>query len=123
MPNRVSAFRPIQDLERTLVSSQQLRAGDCLAACPQIVLLKIESDLRRQRSRRYIVRSAERREKVIECILVGYVDRRQVKVQLVVFLVKDVLLSDGNIEQVARCDARRVLVIVFGSWRWNADQC
>src|ERR1039458_3990661 len=89
----------------------------------KVVLLKVESDLRCQRSRRYIVRSAERREKVIESIVVGYVDRRQVEVQLVAVLVKDVLLSDGNIEQVARCDARWVLVIALGSRRWNADQC
>ena len=58
------------------------------------------------------MRAAERGQEVIQRVLVGHVDRREVDVRLVVLLVEDVVLAQGHVEQAARRDARRVVVVV-----------
>src|ERR1022692_1280809 len=97
VPNRVSAFRPTRDLERALVSSQQLRAATVSQPARKSVLLKVESDLSCQRSRSYIVRAAERGEEVVKGVLVGDVDGRQVEVHLVVVGAEQVLLANREV--------------------------
>jgi hypothetical protein len=58
----------------------------------------VESELSRQRARRHITRPAEGGEKVVECRLVGDVDRRETQTPLVAFPMKEVVISYAEIE-------------------------
>ena len=60
--------------------------------------------------------------KVVQRVLVGDVDGRQVEVRLEVLLVEDVVLADGDIEEVARRDALRIVVVVARVGAGNIDQ-
>ena len=80
-------------------------------------LLKVEPELGRQRSRRHIVRPAEGREKVIQCQFVGDVDGGKRETPFVTFAFKQVVVTHRNIEQVTRRNARRIVVVIFGSGR------
>ncbi len=68
------------------------------------------------------MRAAERGEEVVERVLVGDVDGGQVQVHLVVLLVENVVLSERDIEQVARCDAGRIVVVVFSARSRNLNK-
>src|ERR1035441_10405224 len=59
--------------------------------------LEVQRNFRRQRARGYIVRSAERGQEVIQCVLVGDVNGRQVEVQLVAVGPEDVVFADGRV--------------------------
>src|SRR5205807_5763146 len=61
----------------------------------------------------------EGRQKVIKRNLVGYVDRGHTKAPLVLLAAKNVVISYCDVEQVARCDTRRVVIIVLSSRRRN----
>ena len=74
---------------------------------------KIQRDFRCHGARRDVVRAAERGQKVIERVLVGDVDGGEVDVGLVALLVEDVVLAKRGIEEVARRNALRVLVVVL----------
>ena len=87
----------------------------------ETVRLKIQRDLRRERARRHVVRPAERGQEVIQRVIVGDVDRGQVEVHLVAVGVEEVVLADRDVEQVARSDARWVVVVVPGARRGNPD--
>jgi hypothetical protein len=77
------------------------------------LLLEVESDLSRQRARRHIVRAAEGGKEIVECVLVGQVDRRELEAHLVLIAVEEVVMSDGNVEKASRRDTRWVLVVVL----------
>ena len=79
--------------------------------------LKVERNLSRQRTRCYIVSSAESGKEVIQGILIGDVHSGQVQVYLVAFLVKDVVLADAGVEEAAGGYARRVVVVVLRARR------
>ena len=99
-----------------------LAGAASLAAHTKIVGLEVQRNLRRQRPRGYIVRSAEGREEVVQRVLVRDVDRGQVEVHLVVFLMEDVVLAKRCVEKVARRDARRVMVVILLVWRGNLHE-
>ena len=61
------------------------------------------------------VRAAEGREEVIQRFLVGQVDDGEAQAPLVAVAVEEIVVADGEIEEIARCDARRILVVVFGA--------
>src|ERR1019366_8522434 len=75
--------------------------------------LKMESDLSRQRARRHIVRPAEGRKEVIQRQFVGHVDSGERKTPFVTFAFEHVVVAHRNIKQVARRDARRIVVGVL----------
>ena len=77
------------------------------------LLLEVEPDLRRQCTRRDIVRAAEGGKKVVQSVLVCDVDGRELKTHLVLVTAEDVVVSDGNIEKAPRRDAGWILVVVF----------
>jgi len=77
--------------------------------------LEVQRNLRRKRTRSYVVRSAEGGEEVVKGVLVGDVDGSQVEVHLVVVGVEQVLLANREVEQIAGCDTRRVFVVVLCS--------
>jgi hypothetical protein len=93
-----------------------------LSSSPLRRSLEIRRNAGGHGARSDVVRPAESRKEVIQRILVGNVNRRQIEIQLVAILTKDVLLADCNIEEVARRYARRVLVVIFGSRRRDAYQ-
>jgi len=77
------------------------------------VLLKVEAELDALCSRRHVVRAAERGEEVVQRGLVGQVDHREAQTPLVPVAVEQIVFADGNVKQVTRSDARRILVVVF----------
>ncbi len=78
---------------------------------------EVEPELRRQRARRHIVRPAEGRKKVIQRRFVGYVDGGKRKTPFVMVAFEQVIVAHRNIKQVARRDARRIVIVIFGSGR------
>lgn len=75
-----------------------------------------------QRTRRDVVRAAERREKVVERVFVRDVNRRQLQADFVSIPVEEVVMADSEIEQVSWRHARRIGVIVFSTWRWHLHE-
>src|ERR1700756_782014 len=82
----------------------------------------MKTNFRRQRSRSHVMRSAKRREEVIECVLVGDVHARQAQAPSVPITVEDVVFSNGSVEEIAWLDARWILVIVLRPRGWNFHQ-
>ena len=77
------------------------------------LLLEVESDLRRQCTRRNVVRTAEGGKKVVQGVLVCDVDGCELETHFVFIAAEEVVMSDGNIEQASRRDTRRILVVVL----------
>ncbi len=83
--------------------------------------LEVKAQLPGHRPRTDEVRSAKRGEKVVERFLVGDIDDRHSRAPPKAIAVKQVVVSQGNVEQIARRDAWRVLVIVLGAIGRDAD--
>src|ERR1019366_7487032 len=75
--------------------------------------LEVEPQLGGQRSRRHIMRSAERGKKVVERVLVRQVDDGQLRTPLVLVAVKEIVMPQGKIKKTPRGDALRVVVVIF----------
>src|SRR6185437_985966 len=73
---------------------------------------EVQRQLRHECARGYVVRAAEGGKEVIERVLVGYIDRRQVEVELVLV----------GVEQVAWSNARRVAIVGGSVGRGNAQE-
>src|SRR5580692_8476375 len=83
---------------------------------------EVEAQFRSKRSRRYVVRSAEGREKVIQGVLIRDVHRGQLQADLVFVAVENVVMAHRHVEQMTGSDAGRILVVIFGSSRRYLDQ-
>ena len=59
------------------------------------------------------MRSAERAQEVVKRLFVGQVDYRKTKAPFVTIAMEQIVVADGEVEQVARRNARRILVVVF----------
>ena len=98
------------------------RQGECRRTSPILSpvsekgFLEVKSDLRCDRSRRHVVCAAERRQKVVECGFVRYVDRRDLCAPFVLVTVKEVVVADRKIEQVAWRDSLGVVVVILRIW-------
>ena len=84
--------------------------------------LEMESDLSSEGSGSYIVRSAERRQKVIQGLLVGDVYGCELQAPLVPVPTEQVVIAHGEIEQVTGRDAWWILIIVLGPWRRDGNE-
>ena len=82
----------------------------------------MEAELGRQGARGDVVRAAEGGEEVVEGVLVGDVDGGEAQAPLVLVAVEEVVLAEGGVEEVARGDAGRVLVVVLGAGSGDVDQ-
>ena len=75
------------------------------------------------RTWRHIVRAAEGGQEIVQSSLVGQVDDRKAKTPLVAIIIEQVVVAYRNVEQIARLNTRRVLVIIFSARRRNMDKC
>src|SRR5271157_2069485 len=91
-------------------------------SCWAVPGLETESDLGGDGPRRYIVRTAERRQEVIECQFVGHVDGRDLRTPFVFIAMEQVFVADGQIKQTSRRDARWVAIGVLRARRRNLYQ-
>src|ERR1019366_8114810 len=76
--------------------------------------LKVESEFRRQRARRDIVCPAERGQVVVQRFFVRHVDYGEPRAPFVAVAMEEVVFAQGQIKQVARLDALRIVVVVLG---------
>lgn len=67
--------------------------------------------------RHHIVRPAEGRKEVIQRQFVCDVNGGKRKTPFVTFAFEQVIVAYCNIEQVTRRNARRIVVVIFGSGR------
>lgn len=81
---------------------------------PFFTVLEVETDFRRQRAWRYVVRAAEGGKEVVERVFVGDVDGGKLRAPFEAFAVEEVVVADRDVEQITRRDPRRVMVIVLG---------
>src|SRR5258706_2403389 len=107
---------------RTALKARKKAASITAASRLKRFSLEVQSDLRRHSAWRDIVRPAERRKKVIERVLVGQVDGGQLRAHLVLVAMEHIVMSHGEIEKMAWCDARRVVVIVLRAGSGNPQQ-
>ena len=82
----------------------------------------MKRDRPREGSRRHVVRAAKGGQEVVERFLVCQIDDREARAPFVPIAVKQVVVPDRQVEEVARCDARRIVVIVLGAGRRNLYQ-
>src|SRR6266852_6126894 len=80
-------------------------------------VLEVEAQFSRIRPRRHKMRSTERGQEIVERHFVGQVDGREPQAPLVTVAMEQVVVADAVIEQVARVDARRIVIVILGTWR------
>ena len=73
----------------------------------------MESELRRQRARRDVMRATERSKEVVEGHLVGQIDDREAQTPLVTVAVEQIVVTNRQIKQMARLDSLRIVVVIF----------
>src|SRR6266404_2457582 len=78
---------------------------------------EVEAQLRRQSSRRDIVRSTEGGQEIVQGNPVREVDSGQLNADLVLVTVEKVVMTHGKIEEMAWRDASGVVIGVVGSRR------
>jgi hypothetical protein len=79
---------------------------------PKVVYsLEVEAELYGLGSWRHVVRPAERREEVVKRCLVRQIDDREAQAPLVAVSVEEVVSSRAGVEQAARRDALRIVVV------------
>ena len=68
------------------------------------------------------MRPAESRKEVIESQFVGYVDGGKRETPLITIALEQIVVAHDNIEQAARRDALRIVIVVFRPWGWYFDK-
>src|SRR5580698_6202962 len=86
--------------------------------CP--VHLEVKPYFRRQRAGCHVVSSAEGGKKVVKGHFVGYVDGGESQAPLVTVSTEQVVFAHRYVEQIARRNTGRILVVVFRPWRRNS---
>src|SRR5579862_2779843 len=66
------------------------------------------------RAWRHIMCSAECRQEVIEHVIVCQIDECDLGAPFVPLAMKQVVMTDGEVEEVSGCNARRIVIVVFG---------
>jgi len=69
--------------------------------------------------------AAESRKKVVQRNFVRQIDDREADAPPVAVTVEEIVVPYGEIKQAARLDALRIVVVIFGKWRWylmNVDE-
>ena len=90
------------------------KAGFAIAALRGNKLrLEVETNLTGEGSRRYVVRAAERRQKVIQRYFVRQIYDRQPRTPLEPIAMEDVIVANGQVKQIAWLGARRIVIVIF----------
>ena len=63
------------------------------------------------------MRSTEGGKKIIERLFVRQVYHRQASAELVLVTVENIVMSQGDVEEVPGCHARRIVVVVLRTGR------
>ena len=66
--------------------------------------------------------SAKRRNEVVKRVLVRQIDNFQTGAPFIPVRMEQVIVSDGDIEEIALCDARRVVIVVLSAGGGYADE-
>ena len=82
----------------------------------------MEAQLSGHRAWAYIMRAAERGQEVVQRHSVGQVDDCEVQTPLVTVAVEKVVLSHGQIEEMAGSDPRRIVIVVLGPRGRNLEK-
>src|ERR1700740_986381 len=85
--------------------------------------LKHKSQRRLVRPRLNEVRTAERREKIEQCVLICKVGDNDPKSRTVMLAPEQVVGSSSDIEHMARGDPRRIMIVVLRSLSRNHQPC
>ena len=79
--------------------------------------LEVKAQLRRVTSGRNKVRPTERGQEVVKRGLVRQVDDRESQAPLVAVTVEEVVIPHAGVKEVARVDARRIVIVILRSRR------
>src|SRR5262245_53749418 len=82
----------------------------------------MEAEFAGDRSRGDVVRSAESGEEIVESARVRHVDYGEASAPLVLIAAEKIVVADGDVEEVALRDARRVAVVVFSPRRGHGGE-
>jgi hypothetical protein len=85
-------------------------------------MLEVEGEHGGNRTRRDVVRTAEGRKEVVERILVGQINNRYLTADFVLVAAKQVVMSEGEIEEIPGRDALRIVIVVLGIGRGHFYQ-
>src|ERR1700693_254431 len=75
--------------------------------------LKVETDLRGERTRCDVVCAAERGKKVVKGVIVCQVDGGQLRAHFVFVAMEQVVMADRDIEKTPRGDALWIVIVVL----------
>jgi len=78
---------------------------------------EVEAQLRGQNSRRYVIRSTEGGQEIVEGNPVRNVDSGQLKADLVLVTVEKVVMTHGKIEEMPWRNAGGIVIGIVGSRR------
>ena len=73
-------------------------------------------------SRRDVVRAAEGGKEVVERDFVGQIDDCETQAPLVVVPVQEIIVTDAGVEEMARRNALRPVIVILRSRRWDLEQ-
>lgn len=76
----------------------------------------------RHRPGRNVMRTAERREEILQSSLVRYIDDRKSGAHFVLVSPENIVVTNGHIEKAAGGDSRRIVVVIFGPRSGNTQQ-
>src|SRR5450631_2924152 len=85
-------------------------------------LSKVKCHLRGDGARRDVVRAAESGKEVVERVFVRHVDGGQAQADFVFVATKYVVVPEGDVEKISRCDSRRIVVIALTIWNGYLQQ-
>ena len=107
-------------IEREPCPRRKTRRRGCSPAPPlRRDALEVEADFGRQRARRDVMRAAESGEEIVHGDFVRDIDRREPETPLVSVAAKQIVFADTRIEEAARRNAGRIVVVIFRVWRGN----
>ena len=84
--------------------------------------LEVERQLSRNGSRGDVMRSAEGGEEVVQHVIVGEVNEVDLSAPLVAIALEEIVGSEGKVEEAARFDALRIVIVILGSGRRDIDE-
>jgi hypothetical protein len=61
------------------------------------------------------VGAAEGGQDVIQRFFVGEIDDLKLGAPFITIAMEQIVVSDGGVEQIPRCDARRIMIVILGS--------